>query len=121
MTFQQVLLAIIVWIFLSALFPLLLNAVERLYQREIDQVVERALSFGMAALLRILQLLFILIMLPTITLVTIFEITLGAQRLEALCNSNPFTAHIPAGVKAVLGRNFPNVLRAGVSQLFKRG
>lgn len=120
MSVQQVLLVILAWVVLSALFPLLLNSVERLYQKEIDRLVSGALTFGVAVLWRILQLIVIVIMLPTILLVTALEITLGTQRVEALCNSSRFTADIPAGVKAVLGRNFPNVIRVGLSHFFKK-
>jgi hypothetical protein len=120
MSFQQVLLAILAWIVLSALFPLFFNSVERLYQKEIDRVVSGALTFGVAVLWRVLQLIVIVIMLPTIVLVTALEITLGTRRVEALCNSSRFTADLPAGVKAVLGRNFPRVIRVGLSHFFNK-
>lgn len=120
MSFQQVILAILAWIVLSALFPLFFNSVERLYQKEIDQMVSSALTFGVAVLWRVLQLISIVIMLPTIVLVTALEITLGARGVESLCNSSQFTADIPAGVKAVLGRNFSKVIRVGLSHFFNK-
>jgi predicted membrane protein len=66
---------IIVWIAANALFPLFLNSVERLYQKQIDRTVAGTIRATKSFLLFLLRVFLIVLMLPTIVLVIIFERT----------------------------------------------
>ena len=116
MTTWQVLLVILLWLLVNAFFPLFLNSVERQYQQQIDRLVVRSISIVVAILLRAFQILSIMIMLPTVVLVTVTEQMVGARGIEMLCKRSWLLADIVTGVKFVLRRDFPDVFRAVLSQ-----
>lgn len=117
---EQILLVIILWLLINALFPLFLKSVDRLYQKEIDQFVAASLSIGVTILLRVFQLLSIIIMLPNISLVTAAEHIVGPDKIETASRHSRILAQYIAGVKFVMRRDFPNILRTYGLRLFNR-
>ena len=75
MEIRYLLYIVIVWIAANAVFPLILNSVERLYQRQIDRTVAGTIRAAESFILTVIRVFLIILMLPTILVVKVFEKT----------------------------------------------
>ncbi|MFH0872746.1 MAG: hypothetical protein V1878_09710 [bacterium] len=73
MNLTTILWIVIVWIFLNALFPLLLNSIERLYQPQIDAAVGRMVGGARFIFLTLFQAILIVYFAPLLLLTVIIE------------------------------------------------
>jgi hypothetical protein len=73
MNLTTILWIVIVWIFLNALFPLLLDSIKRLYQPQIDAAVARMVRGARFVFLFFCQAILIVFFAPSILLTVIIE------------------------------------------------
>ena len=73
MNLTIILWIVIVWIFLNALFPLLLSSIERLYQPQIDATVGRVVRGARFISLTCFQVILIVYFAPLILLTVLIE------------------------------------------------
>lgn len=62
-----------IWVILNALLPILFRSFERIYQPQIDFLVSGLVSIFRWVVLRLLQLILIVVLLPSIVLVKVLE------------------------------------------------
>lgn len=73
MNLKTLLWIVIIWIFLNALFPLLLNSIERLYQPQIDATVGRMVRGARFVFLTFFQAILITYFAPLLLLTVLIE------------------------------------------------
>ncbi len=92
MTTRQIILAVIVWVSLQCVVPLVLNSLERQYQTNIDRFVTRFGRFTVRLFLHALQFLMVVLLLPAFIVFTRFgptSVTLRKYPWEVWKSSTP--------------------------------
>ena len=112
---ESILLIIILWIAANGLFPLLLNSIERQYEKQIDSLARGVVSVLWWLVLRIVQLILVLVMLPSFLLITTVE------RIYPRALAMRYLADIHLTRRATLERDFPRTYVAAFRHIRSRG
>ena len=86
-----ILLAVGVWILGNIVLPLLVNAIERLFQAEIDRAVARGVSTSLAALFWAIQVGVVIFFLPVIAMIRCSTWLSGLTEYRRSDKSKPST------------------------------
>lgn len=94
MTTRQLILIVIVWLVANAIYPLLLNSLERLYQNRIDRFTQGVVRFGIAAAILCINVILFVILLPSILLVFATEKTLPSLYKHKFFEDMQYAIHL---------------------------
>jgi hypothetical protein len=101
-----IVVGVALWILGNIALPLLVNAIERQFQREIDRAVSAVVSIVFSCLLWVAQIMLVVLLLPNITIIWVLEqVPGGAQRMTVLRRSKPFD-DVYVGVKLITRSDF---------------
>ncbi len=117
MPLRTIVIGLLLWIGINALVPLVINSLERLYQPHIDRFVSRTISAISSVAIRLLQLVLIVIMAPTIAILAILERVVGVKRIERMRSRSRLFNEQWVVNSAIMRRDFPSCLRSGSLRL----
>jgi type II secretory pathway component PulF len=101
-----IVVGVALWILGNIVLPLLVNAIERQFQREIDRAVSAVVSIIFSCLLWVAQIVLVLLLLPNITIIWVLEqVPGGAQRVTVLRRWKPFD-DVYVAVKVITRSDF---------------
>ena len=107
MNIKQLIYIALGWLLLNALLPIVFRSFERLYQKQIDFLVRKSLSYLKRLSFKICQLILISVFLPNIILKTILE--KAYPKVFDITSMEYFRL----GTNAILDKEFPeNFIRA---------
>lgn len=117
-----IVLLVLSYVSLQVVTPLLVRALDRLYQREIDSAVSAGVGAGVSALFLGLQLLLILLELPFVILVWAMERRQrGRDALARLRRQHRRWDNFYVGVKALTSPDFRQMMTNSWRVVRKRG
>jgi hypothetical protein len=103
MSAESFLLIGIIWVAANAFFPLILNSIERRYEKQIDSLVRGMVSVSWSVMVRFIQLVLVLLRLPSFVLVVILE------QIYPRAFTLRYLSDIRVAKQATLSKDFPKI------------